>query len=141
MTKVNVTKTINVSADSAWNKISSFRGIENFSPIEKSITEGEGVGAKRSCFMPDQSEIKETLTKLDNENMHLEYVILSGPFPITDYVSNVLVKSKGANTCEVSWSSEFNTEVEAEMIPLFEGFYNAIMTGLESVINSEAEMV
>jgi len=87
MSKVNVTKTINISAAKAWENIASFRGIENISPIASSVVEGDGVGAKRSCFMPDDSEIKEELIKLDNHNMLLEYKIISGPFPITGYVS------------------------------------------------------
>jgi hypothetical protein len=72
MTKVNVIKSINISAQDAWEKLSSFEGIEHFSPIARSATEGQGVGTSRSCFMPDDSEIKERLTKLDNANMHLE---------------------------------------------------------------------
>lgn len=136
MTHVNVTKTINVSAIEAWETISSFKGIEQFSPVAKSVTNGQGVGATRSCFLPDDAEIKEELTQLDNENMHLEYIILSGPFPINDYVSTVTVKPVNNDNCEVSWSSKFTVDgaPEADMIGLFDGFYNAIMEGLETLL-------
>lgn len=136
MTRVNVTRTIGVSAKKTWNKLASFEGIEQFSPVAKSITIGQGVGATRSCFLPDDSEIKEVLTKLDSDNMHFEYKITSGPFPVSNYVSNVIVKAVDTSSCEISWSCEFeNGEApEQDMIALFEGFYNAMMEGLEVIL-------
>lgn len=136
MAYVNVIKRINVSADDAWSKLASFEGIEDFSPIAKSVVEGKGQGAKRSCFMPDGAEIKEVLSKLDNENMHFEYKILSGPFPITDYVSNVLVKPNGDDHCEVLWSCNFESDpsAEEEMKNVFNGFYHTMIDGLEELI-------
>ena len=139
MTAVNVTKTINVTAKDAWETISSFEGIEKFSPVARSVKTGEGVGALRSCFMPDDAEIKEELTGLNNEKMHLQYIITSGPFPFTDYVSDVLVKEVSETSCEVSWSSQFNVNEgvpEAAMVELLEGFYNAIMQGLEELVQA-----
>lgn len=137
MTQVNVTQTINATAAKVWNTISSFEGIENFSPVARSVKTGNGVGALRSCFLPDNSEIKEELTVLDNENMHLQYIITSGPFPIEGYLSNVNIKEISETSCEVSWSSQFNVNKgipENEMIGLFEGFYKAIMEGLEALL-------
>ena len=137
MTAVNVTKTIKVTAKDAWETISSFEGIEKFSPVARSVKTGEGVGALRSCFMPDDAEIKEELTGLNDEKMHLQYIITSGPFPFTDYVSDVLVKEVSETSCEVSWSSQFNVNEgvpEAAMVELLEGFYNAIMQGLEELV-------
>ncbi len=136
MTQVNVTKTINVTAKDAWATISSFEGIEKFSPIARSVKTGNRVGALRSCFLPDDAEIKEELTKLDNDTMHLQYIITSGPFPIEGYVSDVTVKLVSEKSCEVSWSSQFtvNSAPEIDMIELFEGFYNAIMEGLDSLL-------
>ena len=136
MTTVNVTKTINIPAQTAWDKLASFSGIENFSPIERSVVEGKGVGAKRSCFLPDNVEIKEELTKLDNTNMEFEYVILSGPFPISDYVSTVKITSKGEESSQISWTANFvvgEAPVE-QMEELFTGFYHAIIDSLESLV-------
>jgi len=140
MTKVNVTKTINVSAESAWKNLSSFRGIEHFSPIARSVVEGNGVGATRSCFMPDDAEIKEVMSGLDNEAMTLEYKILSGPFPFENYISTVKVMDKGSESCEVSWGSNFDAaeEHEAAMKELLDGFYNAMIDGLETLIQSKS---
>ena len=89
MSEVVVNKTIKVSAKDAWSKLSSFRGIEEFSPIAKSETTGTGAGATRTCYMPDGAAIYETLNRVDEENMEFEYEINKGPFPIKRYISTV----------------------------------------------------
>ncbi len=139
MTQVSVSKTINVPAEKVWEKVSSFRGIEDFSPIARSVTEGEGVGATRHCYMPDGAEISELLEMVDDATMTMKYKITDGPFPITNYVSTIKVKHISDNTCEVTWASEFNVgkEAKAQMEELFGGFYNAIIDGLESLIKNQ----
>lgn len=138
MTTVNVTKTINVSANQAWNKLSAFSGIEHFSPIARSVVTGVGVGAKRTCYMPDGAEINEEMLALDNDNMTFQYNIITGPFPFTDYISDVSVKDLG-NNCEVTWSCTMNVtdEQKEAMVSLLEGFYNAMIDGVEKLITEE----
>lgn len=138
MTEVIVTKTINVSAEKVWNKVESFRGIEEFSPIEKSVTEGNGEGATRTCYMPDGAAISEVLSKVDNNNMVLQYEITDGPFPITGYLSTVKVVPVSETSCSVTWGSQFEVgaEAEAQMKELFNGFYNVIIDSLETLINA-----
>lgn len=139
MTEVVVSKQINVKAQQVWTKLSSFRGIEDISPIEKSVTVGEGEGAKRTCYMPDGAEINEVLSKVDDSAMEMQYEITEGPFPITGYLSTVKVELIGDNSCKVTWGCEFKTSPEAEqdMTNLFEGFYNTIIDGLEVLIKSQ----
>lgn len=139
MTKVLVIKQINVSAATVWNKLSSFRGIEEFSPIERSQTKGEGEGAKRTCYMPDGATIYEVLSKVDNVGQEMQYKITEGPFPITGYLSTIKVEATDGNACKISWGCEFESsqEVQAEMVKLFEGFYNVIIDSLETLIKSQ----
>lgn len=139
MTEVVVSKSINVDAQNAWEKLSSFRGIEKFSPIERSETQGEGEGATRMCYMPDGAAISEVLSKVDNSTKEMEYKILEGPFPIQGYVSTVKVETTGAGSCKVTWGCEFETDpaAEAEMVKLFEGFYNVIIDSLEALIKNQ----
>ena len=136
MTEVVVSKSINISAKSAWDNLSSFRGIEDISPIERSVTEGYGLGAKRICYMPDGAAIYEVLSMLNESSMELEYKITEGPFPVTDYVSTIKVESIEKNKSKITWGCEFNSsdEVKADMINLFEGFYNTIIGNLENLI-------
>ena len=139
MTEVNVTKSINAPAAKVWEKVSSFRDIENFSPIERSVVEGNGAGATRTCYMPDGAEINEVLSQVDSNNMQIQYKITEGPFPVTGYISTVSVSSIDGSSCTVSWSAEFDvaTENEEAMKDLFSGFYNVIIDSLETVINGE----
>ena len=139
MTEVKVSKAIQVPASKVWAKLSTFAGIENYSPIARSVTVGQGAGATRTCYMPDDAEIHETLNVLDNDGMHLQYAITEGPFPITGYVSDVHVKSLDDSSCEVTWGATYDVadENKAAMDELFSGFYNIIIESLENVIKSE----
>ncbi len=137
MININVTRKINAPASAVWKRIAAFSGIEDYSPIASSDVKGQGPGAKRVCIMPDNAEIHERLSLLDNERMRLEYQMISGPFPIKNYTGKVAVKSLSDSTCEVSWGSEFELDgvSEAKIRPLFEGFYSAIINGLEAIVN------
>ncbi|HEY5690137.1 MAG TPA: SRPBCC family protein [Cyclobacteriaceae bacterium] len=139
MEEVIVSKSINVSASEAWKKLSSFRGIEEFSPIERSETIGHGAGATRTCYMPDGAAIYEVLEEVEDGRMEMQYKITKGPFPIKGYVSNVKVEKTGEGSCKIIWGCEFETEPENknEMVNLFEGFYHTIIDSLENLINRQ----
>lgn len=139
MTEVTVNKTIQVPASKAWEALSSFRNIEDISPIERSETVGHGAGATRTCFMPDGAAIHEVLNKVEDASMEMQYKITEGPFPVTGYVSDVKVKALGDSACSISWGCQFTTEeaTKAPMVELFEGFYNVIIDNLETKIQSQ----
>jgi len=87
MTSVSVKGTINASADDVWKTISSFSEIEKYLPLVKSsVTEGSGLGAKRTCTVttPDGNEAKinEEITDFDENAKSLTYEIAGfSPFP------------------------------------------------------------
>ena len=139
MTEVIVSKSIKVAAEKAWGKLSSFRGIEEISPIERSETVGQGAGATRTCYMPDGAAIHEVLEKVAEDSMEFQYKITEGPFPITGYVSNVKVESSGQESCKVTWGCEFDSAPEAKdgMVNLFEGFYHNIIDNLEELLSNQ----
>ena len=136
MGKVSVTKTINISSNEAWALVSAFGNIDQISPIETSVLKADGNGIGRVCTMPDGAEIIEKLNRLDNNTQEIEYAILEGPFPITNYVSTVKVNKVDDNSSSVTWSCDYNSapEVEADMDKLFEGFYNVIIDSIESKV-------
>lgn len=138
MTEVTVTKSINIPTGKAWKELSSFKGIENYSPIERSITEGTGAGAKRTCYLPDGAAIHEILDFVNDKTMEMQYKITEGPFPITGYVSNVKISPTGADGCKITWGCEFESseEVKKEMEDLFGGFYNVIIESLEGYLKN-----
>ena len=70
---------------------------------------------------------------------NLSHKITKGPFPISGYISDVKVEAVGDNSCKVTWGCQFETE-EANipaMTELFNGFYNVIIEGLETMIKSQ----
>ena len=138
MNEVIVSKSINVPANKAWDALSSFRGIENYSPIAKSITEGNGAGATRTCIMPDNSEIHEVLNFANNDSMEMQYKITDGPFPIEGYVSDIKISPNSENGCVITWGCEFDSaeEVKNDMENLFDGFYNTIIDELEGYLKN-----
>ena len=136
MNSVKVVKQINSQPAKVWQELSSFRGIEKYSPIASSTTMGVGKGSKRTCVMPDGAEINEILNFAKNDKMEMQYIITDGPFPVTDYVSNVKITQINAHKSEVSWDCNFNSspEVAEEMKNLFSGFYNVIIDNLETYL-------
>lgn len=138
MNEVIVNKSINAPAEKAWEALSSFRGIENYSPIEKSVTEGIGAGATRICYLPDGAAIHEVLNYANNDAMEMQYKITEGPFPIQGYLSTIKVSPVNENSCKITWDCEFESaeEVKAEMEKVFGGFYNVIIDQLEGYLNN-----
>ena len=138
MTEVIISKTINVPAGKAWDALSSFRGIENYSPIERSETQGAGAGATRTCYMPDGAAIYEELNFTEEGSMEMQYKITEGPFPITGYVSDIKVSASGDDSCRITWGCEFESSKDdkEEMENLFGGFYNVIIDSLENYLQN-----
>ncbi len=138
MNKVSVSKQIKVPAKKAWAALSSFKGIENYSPIAGSTTSGEGKGATRTCVMPDGAKINEMLNFVDDDKMEMQYIITDGPFPVTNYVSDVKVTAVDNANSNVTWECDFDSslEVQEDMKDLFEGFYNVIIDNLETYLNT-----
>lgn len=133
---ISVNQIINIPAAPAWEMLSGFARIEEFSPIAKSKVEGEGVGAKRTCIMPDGTEIKEVLTKLDHDLMEMVCEIIDSPLPVESHKVNVQVTPKGADSCEVHYESSYQVEQqqEEEIMQLLQGVYIEIIHGLERYI-------
>ncbi|MEL7006672.1 MAG: SRPBCC family protein, partial [Bacteroidota bacterium] len=107
---ISVKETINIPTEPAWEILSAFKGIEEFSPIAKSHVEGKGVGAKRICIMPDGMQIKELLTKVDHDLMEMEYQIIEVPLPIENYRTVLRVTPKSSDSCEIHYSSSYHIE-------------------------------
>ena len=140
MTHVSVRGTIPASADVVWSTISSFREIEKYLPLVKSsVTEGSGLGAKRTCTVssPDGTDAKidEEITDFDENAKSLTYEIAGvSPFPFENYKGTVKVTGTGENTCELEWSCTFDTKSpEEEVSEMMSGVYNAAIAGLKQM--------
>jgi hypothetical protein len=137
MERTEVKKTIGVSSDKVWQTISRFSGIENFVPaIVSSVSHGDGEGMERTCTMGNGASFDETLLKIDNDNMELQYNVHDpSPLPFSSYVANMQVNSIGNNQSEILWNCTYNVDsgtAEEANAMLSEIFLSGI-DGLESL--------
>ena len=142
MTNVTEKGTINAAADEVWKTLSSFRDVEKYIPLVKSSTvEGSGVGAKRTCIIPNESggegKVEEELKSLDNDSKTFSYSITSSPMPLENYLSTVKVKDLGNGRCEVEWSSTFEPKgmPEEEVAKMIKDIYLTALSGLKKLHN------
>jgi len=142
MTNVSVKNTINAPANEVWKTLSSFRDVEKYIPLVKSSTvEGSGVGAKRTCMIPNESggegKIEEELKSIDNDAKTFSYSITSSPMPLMNYLSTVKVKDLGNGRCEVEWSSTFEPKgmAEKEVVKMINDIYVTAIDGLKKLHN------
>ena len=143
MTHVSVKGTINASADDVWKTISSFREIEKYLPLVKSsVTEGSGLGAKRTCTVttPDGSEAKinEEITDFDENTKSLTYELTGFvPFPFENYKGTVKVVDAGNNTCDLEWSCTFDAKgPEADVSKMMNDVYTSAINGLKQMYSN-----
>ncbi len=143
MTHVSVKGMINASADDVWKTVSSFSEIEKYLPLVKSsVTEGSGLGAKRTCTVgtPDgkEAKINEEVTNFDENAKSLTYEIAGfTPFPFENYKGTVKVVDAGNNTCELEWSGTFDAKgPEAEVTKMMNDVYVAAIDGLKKLYNN-----
>jgi len=142
MTHVSVKATISAAADDVWKTVSSFRDIEKYLPLVKSsVTEGSGLGAKRTCTVgtPDGKEAKfnEEVTNFDENAKSLTYEIAGfSPFPFENYKGTVKVADAGNDTCEIEWSGTFDAKgPEADVTKMMNDVYVAAIDGLKKLFN------
>ncbi len=143
MTNVSVKGTINASADDVWKTVSSFREIEKYLPfVKSSVTEGSGLGAKRTCTVttPDgkEAKINEEVTNFDENAKSLTYEIAGfSPFPFENYKGTVKVVDAGNNTCEIEWSGTFDAKApEDEVTKMMNDVYASAINGLKQLYTS-----
>ena len=143
MTHVSVRGIIPASADTVWKNIGSFRDIEKYLPLVKSsVTEGSGLGAKRTCNVvtPDGQEAKidEQITDFDDTARSLTYELLGVvPFPFDNYKGTMKVTGTRDNTCEVEWSCTFDAKgPEADLTKMMRDVYTSAINGLKQMYSS-----
>ncbi|MFQ5640423.1 MAG: SRPBCC family protein [bacterium] len=137
MAQVSVKQTINVLANTVWETISGFDGIDRYLPevVASCRVEGKGAGANRTCTLQNGMQLSETLESLDEQNRTLVYSIAESEMPFENYRSTVKVQEAQNDCCEVEWSATFepNGKTEAEVVKMLEGMYTQAIAGLEKL--------
>ena len=96
------------SADAVWTKIGDFCGIAKWHPaIEKCVLSTDG--KERTLSLKGGGTIVEKLEKRDDAAHSYTYSIVSGPLPVTNYMSTISVAAAGAGST-ITWSGKYDAK-------------------------------
>ena len=128
-------RVVEVQNEIVWEKLIGFGGTEKFVPelIEKVDVEGRGIGAVRNIYLKSGGEIIEKLTKIDNKNHQMEFMILSTPMPIFNYTGIFEVNKISNDKCQVTFISKYSVsaENEKEIESVIKGFQETFISNLD----------
>jgi hypothetical protein len=123
---------LGASVDEVWKLISDFGGmIEALMGVPAEL-EGEGIGQTRT--LPTGAEpMVERLELCDEATKTVQYSIVSGPFPVRDYLSTMKLTAVGDGRTKIEWSSTFEpaegtSQLDAEK--MVAGVYKGGIAGL-----------
>ena len=137
MSKVSLSSQFPVTPDQLWETIGRFAGLHDWHPaVEKTETEGEGVGSTRKLHLAGSGTIVEKLESRDDGERVYSYSIIDSPLPVSNYHSTLRVRDdvdgKGSR---LEWSSEFqaNGASETDAVKVIEGIYEAGLANLRKM--------
>ena len=136
MASVKISDRIHASADKVWDLVGDFGGIQRFSAgIKSCTTTGAGVGAVRTLELPNGVSLQERCELLDATRRTLDYSIIAGPLPLSNYLARIQLFEDGDGT-RIEWSSSFEPKgiSEAQGISMVEGIYKGGIAGLKKAL-------
>jgi Polyketide cyclase / dehydrase and lipid transport len=96
------------SADAVWAKIGDFCGIGKWHPaIEKCVLSADG--KERTLSLKGGGTFVEKLEKRDDAAHSYTYSIVSGPLPVTNYMSTISVAAAGTGST-ITWSGKYDAK-------------------------------
>jgi len=142
MTKVHVTDTISAPADTVWQMLYDFGGLEKLLPdmIETCVVEGAGLGATRDIVLKDGGSAFETMSRLDEAGKNFDYTLDRSTLPLENYVATVKVSDADGGNCQIDWSSQFDGVgmSEAESVEFASGLYQTIIDALKASLGASS---
>jgi hypothetical protein len=108
--KVFESVTINASPDAVWAVVGDFTQPQRWHPAIEggTATQGSEVGSVRTLKVKGGGEIIETLQSFDPAAKKLSYRARDGSaLPVSNYTSNLTVKSGEGDTSVVEWRGAF----------------------------------
>ena len=136
MVSVKVSERVEATADQVWGLFRDFGGVQKFSKgIEKVEVSGSGIGAVRTLGLPGGISLQERLEAFDDRGRRLQYAIVGGPIPVTNYLATIEVKDEG-KACRVDWSSQFEPKgiSEEQGRAMMEGVYKGGIAGVKKAL-------
>lgn len=131
---LEVTKTATIAAapDAVWKTIGGFCGIGDWHPVvEKCALSKKGNKEERTLSLKGGGTIIEEEQARDDKAMSYTYTILSGPLPVDDYKSTIMVAKDGSGS-KVTWTGSFKAKgaPDDKAQEAIGGVYDAGLKGL-----------
>ena len=136
MVSVKVSERVEATADAVWDLFRDFGGIQRFSAgIEKVEVSGSGIGAVRTLGLPGGLSLQERLEAFDDRGRRLQYAIVAGPIPVSNYLATIEVKDEG-KACRIDWSSHFEPKgiTDDQGRAMIEGVYKGGIAGVKKAL-------
>jgi carbon monoxide dehydrogenase subunit G len=138
MVSVKVSERIDATAEQVWDLFRDFGGIQRFSAgIEKVEVTGSGIGAVRTLSLPGGLTLQERLEAFDDAGRRLQYAIVGGPIPVTNYLATIEVTDEGKG-CRMDWSSQFEPKgiSDDQGRAMIEGVYKGGIAGVKKALGA-----
>ena len=119
------------SADAVWTKIGDFCGIAKWHPaIEKCVLSSDG--KERTLSLKGGGTIVEKQEKRDDAAHSYTYSIVSGPLPVTNYMSTISVAAAGTGST-ITWSGKYDAKgaSDADAKKTIDGVYQG---GIDTLV-------
>ncbi|MEV5785219.1 SRPBCC family protein [Streptomyces sp. NPDC052287] len=131
---------IPASPDRVWRLIGGFDSLPDWLPYIPTSERGDG-GRVRSLTNEEGGVIVERLEAFDHKARTYSYSILQAPFPVTGYLSTLVVHETGRqDRARVEWSGSFTPDgiSDDEAVALFHGIYADGLAALRRTLASAA---
>jgi hypothetical protein len=111
--------------DAVWKKIGDFCGIASWHPVIEKCVLSDG-GKTRTLSLKGGGTIVETLVSRDDSAHSYTYKIVSGPLPVSDYVSTIKVLPDGSGS-SIVWTGNYKAKgaSDADAKKTIDGVYKA----------------
>ncbi|TXN80045.1 SRPBCC family protein [Methylobacterium sp. WL8] len=109
---LEVTKTTMVAAspDAVWKTIGGFCGIGGWHPVVETCALSKNGGKdQRTLHLKGGGLLVEQEQARDDKKMSYTYTIVSGPLPVEDYKSTIMVEKDGGGS-KITWTGSFKAK-------------------------------
>ena len=128
MAKVDMSVSLNATAEQVWNVIRGFDAMPRWHPaIARSEETREGGKTRRKLTLQGGGEVVEELEQHDDGKRSYSYTMLPSPLPLAGYRSELSVRDEEPGKCTVLWSGTFEPSggSGADATALVRGVYQA----------------
>lgn len=140
---LNVTKTMAVPADQAWQAIAQINGLDHWFPVIVDCTvTGNGVGATRILTLSTGEKITDRIEAIDHHGRRFRYNRIESPFPVSRYLGTVDICQLGPDSSEIVWTLEIDVDNEKrdELVGFLKQTLSDGIDGLERDLASSAAL-